>query len=51
MAKQLLDVVYVLKSNIDPEELRYSLRSVEKNFPHRYVWFVGSQPEGFKPDK
>lgn len=51
MAKQLLDVVYVLKSNIDPEELRYSLRSVEKNFPHRYVWFVGSVPEGFKPDK
>lgn len=50
MPKKLLDVVYVLKSDIDPEELRYSLRSVEKNFPHRKVWFVGGQPKGFEPD-
>jgi len=50
MPKKLLDVVYVLKPDIEPEELRYSLRSVEKNFPHRKVWFVGSKPEGFEPD-
>ena len=50
MPKKLRDVVYVLRPDIDPEELRYSLRSVEKNFPHRKVWFVGGQPKGFKPD-
>lgn len=46
----LHDIVYVLKPDIDPAELRYSLRSVERNFPHRFVWFIGGQPEGFKPD-
>ena len=45
------DIVFVLKDKLDTEELRYSLRSIEKNFPHRYVWFVGGQPEGFKPDR
>lgn len=50
MPKKLLDVVYVLKSDIDTEELRYSLRSVEKNFPCRKVWFAGGQPNGFEPD-
>jgi len=50
MPKKLLDVVYVLKEDIDPEELRYSLRSVEKNFPHRKVWFVGNKAPGFEPD-
>ena len=47
-----LDVVYLLKPDIndDPEELRYSLRSVEKNFPHRKVWFICGCPQGMKPD-
>ena len=45
------DIVFVLKDQLDTEELRYSLRSIEKNFPHRFVWFVGGQPEGFKPDR
>lgn len=45
-----LDIVYILKENLDTDELRYSLRSVEQNFPHRKVWFVSGQPEGFKPD-
>lgn len=44
-----IDVVYILKENMDTDELRYSLRSL-KNLPHRYVWFVGGQPEGLKPD-
>ena len=44
------DVVYILKEDIDPFELRYSLRSVAENFPHRSVWFICGQPEGFKPD-
>ena len=45
------DIVYILKDDIATEELRYSLRSVEQNFPHRFVWFVGGQPKGLKPDK
>lgn len=32
------DAVYILKNDIDPSELRYSLRSLE-NFPHGKVWF------------
>lgn len=45
------DIVYILSTDTDGEELRYSLRSIEKNFPHRFVWFVGGQPEGLKPDR
>lgn len=44
------DLIYILKADIDTEELKYSLRSVEKNFPIRRVWFVGGQPEGLEPD-
>lgn len=44
------DIIYILKPDIDPFELTYSLRSVEKNFPHRKVWFVGGQPKGLEPD-
>ena len=50
MPKKTYDVVYILKDKLDTDELRYSLRSVEKNFPVRKVWFAGGQPEGFKPD-
>lgn len=45
-----LDVVYILKDKLDTDELRYSLRSVERNLPHRKVWFICGQPQGFKPD-
>lgn len=44
------DIVYILKKDIDPYELTYSLRSVEKNFPYNRVWFVGYKPEGLTPD-
>ena len=44
------DIVYILKDRMDTDELIYSLRSVEKNFPHNKVWFVGGQPEGLTPD-
>ena len=45
------DIVYILKDEDATQELRYSLRSVEANFPHRYVWFVGGCPKGLKPDR
>ena len=45
------DIVYILREDIkNPDELRYSLRSVAENFPHRKIWFVCGQPEGFYPD-
>lgn len=46
----LFDIVYILREDIVPNELRYSLRSIERNFPHRKVWFVCGQPEGLYPD-
>lgn len=45
------DVVYILKNDIKTDEIRYSLRSIEQNLPHKNVWFVGGQPAGLKPDK
>lgn len=47
----LHDIVYILKEDLEPEELRYSLRSVEQNFPHRLVWFIGGRPKGITPDR
>ncbi len=44
------DIVYILKEDIDTYELTYSLRSVDKNFPHNKVWFVCGQPKGLYPD-
>lgn len=44
------DIVYILKEDIEPAELTYSLRSVEQNFPHNKVWFVGSGAKGLQPD-
>ena len=44
------DIVYLVKNTKYNGELRYSLRSVCKNFPHRNIWFIGSMPEGIKPD-
>lgn len=45
-----MDIVYFVKNTKENEELRYSLRSVEKNFPHRKVWFIGGKPDGLNPD-
>ena len=44
------DIVYILKADIDSEELRYSLRTVEANFPHESVWFFGGCPKWASPD-
>ena len=46
----MLDVVYILKNDISSEEIRYSLRSVEENFPHRKVFFFGGRPPMINPD-
>lgn len=47
------DIVYILRNDIGDatDELRYSLRSVEKNLPYRKIWFYGGVPEGLTPDK
>ena len=46
------DIVYILKNDInnDYEELIYSLRSVEQNFPYNMVWFAGGKPNDIHPD-
>lgn len=49
MGQNNKDVVYILKSDIQPNELKYSLRSL-KNFPHNKVWFFCGCPFGIKPD-
>ena len=46
-----MDIVYFVKDEPINEELRYSLRSVEKNFPHRRVWFYGGCPDDLQPDR
>lgn len=46
-----MDIVYVLKDAAYNEELRYSLRSVDRNFPCKKVWFYGAKPVGLKADK
>lgn len=45
------DVVYILKENVGPDELRYSLRSIEANMTHGKVWFYCGCPRGFIPDE
>lgn len=45
------DIVYILKEDVEANELRYSLRSVSKNFPYRKIWFYGGKPEGLEPDE
>ena len=46
----MYDIVYVLKNSVVPNEIRYSLRSVEKNFPYNKIWFYGGKPGGIEPD-
>ena len=50
MEKNLKDVVYILKKDVQPDELRFSLRSVERNFPFNRVFFFCGRPEGINPD-
>lgn len=45
------DVVYFIKDTPDNEELRYSLRSLEKNWRYKNVWFCGGCPRGLVPDR
>ena len=45
------DVVYFVKNGTTNEELKYSLRSIEKNFSYRNVVFYGGCPKDLKPDK
>lgn len=45
------DIVYFVKDAPLNEELRYSLRSVEKNMPHRNVVIYGGKPQGIEPDR
>ena len=44
-----IDIVYILRNDIEPQELRYSLRSL-KNFPHGKVWFFGGEPAYLRAD-
>lgn len=39
-----LDIVYIVRPGEENEELRYSLRSVAKNFPHRKIFIAGYKP-------
>lgn len=42
-----MDYVYICR-NGNNEELRYSLRSIEKNMPDGNVWVLGYRPEWYK---
>lgn len=50
MKSRNLDVVYFVKESTVNEELRYSLRSVEKNLKHNRVWIFGGCPVRIQPD-
>ncbi len=41
-----MDVVYICRGG-ENEELRYSIRSVEKNLPHADIWVVGGRPRWY----
>ena len=45
-----LDIVYFVKDVACNEELRYSLRSVDINMPHKRVWIFGGCPLNIIPD-
>ena len=46
------DIVYMVKDSAPNEELRYSLRSVEKNWvTPGDVWIFGGCPDGIVPDR
>lgn len=39
------DIVYIVRPGDDNEELRYSLRSVAANMPHRHIYIAGYTPK------
>ncbi len=41
-----MDLVYICRKG-DNEELRYSIRSIEKNFPGQKIWVVGYKPNWY----
>ncbi|MFA5172557.1 MAG: hypothetical protein WC426_13430, partial [Sulfuriferula sp.] len=43
-----LDIVYIVRPGESNEELRYSLRSVAKNFPHNRIIIAGYKPTWVK---
>ena len=45
-----LDIVYFVKDGTRNEELRYSLRSVSMNMPHKRVWIFGGCTLNIVPD-
>lgn len=45
------DIVYFVKESPTNEELIYSLRSVEENWPYHSVWFCGGCPVNLQPDR
>lgn len=45
-----MDIVYIYKATETNDELRYSLRTVEKNFPHDRVIIHGECPGDIVPD-
>ena len=45
-----LDIVYFVKDGIRNDELRYSLRSVDKNMPYNRVWIFGGCSQFVTPD-
>lgn len=45
-----LDIVYFVKPDLVNNELIYSLRSVDRNFPSHRVWLCGGQPVSLIPD-
>lgn len=48
----MYDIVYAVRDSSPNEELRYSLRSVERNWgPHGKIWFFGGKPTGLEPDE
>lgn len=42
-----MDCVYVCRDG-NNEELKYSIRSAEKNLPHDKIWVVGGKPNWYK---
>ena len=46
------DIVYMVKDSSPNEELRYSLRSIAKNWgPHGKIWIFGGCPGEIRPDQ
>jgi hypothetical protein len=41
-----MDIVYICREG-DNEELRYSIRSIEKNFPGQKIWVAGYKPDWY----